>query len=78
MDCYECVLGGEAVTSVAICRNCGVGMCLEHLRHAQAHRAGGLMYGCSHDLSVEAPKRPVSRGGGRPNGHLRPKLGTAW
>lgn len=77
MDCYECAVQQEAVAAVAICPNCGVAMCLEHLRHAQAHRAGGLMYGCSHDLGAGAPKRPTSRGGGRPNGHLRVQLGTA-
>ena len=77
MDCYECAGQGEAVVAVAICHNCGVGMCLEHLRHAQARRTGGPMYGCSHDLSAETPKRPASRDGGRRNRHRHPKLGTA-
>ncbi len=31
MNCYECARDGTEKTAVAICPNCGVAMCIEHL-----------------------------------------------
>ena len=51
MNCYECALANETVAAVAVCRHCGVGLCLEHLRKAQVYRVGGTLYGCTHQLA---------------------------
>ncbi len=56
MNCYECTIQGEAVAAVAICKSCGVGMCLEHFLIAHDYRASGTTYGCRHDL----PGKPKS------------------
>lgn len=53
MNCHECALAGKTTTAVSICPHCGVGLCLEHLREAQAYRVGGTTYGCPHQ-----PVRP--------------------
>ncbi len=76
MNCYECATRGEAVAAVAVCKHCGVGMCLEHFRMAQDYRVGGTTYGCRHSV----PSTP--RGGKRErvprtNGHLSQRLRTA-
>jgi hypothetical protein len=77
MDCHECALRGEAVAAVATCRNCGVGLCLEHLAVAQRYRPGGTIYGCPHDLSGAGRRqREVARVAGG-NGHLRVPSGAA-
>jgi predicted nucleic acid binding AN1-type Zn finger protein len=52
MNCYECALEGKAVAAVATCHHCGAGLCLEHLREAQAYRVGGTVVGCAHDLAA--------------------------
>ena len=51
MNCYECATQGEAVAAVAMCKHCGVGMCLEHFFMAQDYRVGGTTYGCRHDIA---------------------------
>ncbi|WP_349252284.1 DUF2180 family protein [Streptomyces virginiae] len=45
MDCYECLASpGTASTAVAVCRECGVGLCSRHLHVEQheMHLAAGL------------------------------------
>ena len=57
MMCYVHSVGGREVQAVAICKNCGVAMCLEHLRDFQAHRPGGVEYGCNHVLPLPQAAR---------------------
>ena len=70
MDCYECALQERAVAAVATCRNCGVGLCLEHLAAAHDYRPGGTLYGCPHDLSAAGRRRAAARVAGG-NGRAR-------
>ncbi|MFG2294591.1 DUF2180 family protein [Streptomyces sp. NPDC048603] len=45
MNCYECTTGpGPVRTAVAVCRECGVGLCGDHLRVEahELHRPAGL------------------------------------
>jgi hypothetical protein len=67
MNCYECAIRGETVAAVATCRNCGVGLCLEHLAEAQSYRVGGTLYACPHDLRAaqRVLAAPASGGNGR-------------
>ena len=51
MTCYVHAVSGSEVSAVAICRNCGVGLCLEHVQNLQAHRPGGSELGCNHMMS---------------------------
>jgi hypothetical protein len=69
MNCFECAIRGETVAAVAACRNCGAGLCLEHLAEAQSNRPGGTLYGCSHDLA--AARHAVARLAVESNGHVR-------
>jgi hypothetical protein len=50
MNCYLHALQYEEVPAVAVCRNCGVAMCMEHLAEQQANRPGGMSIGCTHNL----------------------------
>ncbi len=50
MNCYECTKDGTQVAAVAICLNCGAGMCMRHLAEERATAGpGGTRIGCSHD-----------------------------
>ena len=61
MNCYVCAKHEVAVPAVATCRNCGAGLCMEHLREAAAdHPAGGTTFGCSHDTWA-TPRQPKKR-----------------
>ncbi|WP_079001362.1 DUF2180 family protein [Streptomyces sp. AS58] len=45
MNCYECVVGaGPVRAAVGICRECGAGLCTEHLRieTVEMHRPAGM------------------------------------
>jgi hypothetical protein len=42
------------VQAVATCKNCGVGLCFEHLAERHATRPGGMDYGCSHVLPTRS------------------------
>jgi hypothetical protein len=53
MNCYECAIGGEGVVAVAVCKRCGVGMCLEHLALAQDFSVGGIPHACRHPLATK-------------------------
>jgi hypothetical protein len=75
MDCYECAIRGEAVAAVAMCKHCGVGMCLEHFLIAHDYRMGGTTYGCRHYLPSKpkggARKRVPALGVAAHHGHRR-------
>lgn len=55
MNCYECALEGEALAGVAVCQHCGAGMCVEHFHVSRQHSAGGMRYGCSHQMPARPP-----------------------
>ncbi len=53
MNCYECAKKEQQATAVAICPNCGAGLCLAHLREEQDRPGpGGTRIGCGHDLQA--------------------------
>lgn len=51
MNCYVCATASRTEPAVAICRHCGAGLCLEHMREAAAWSGPGGMaaLGCEHD-----------------------------
>ncbi len=74
MNCYECSIQGEAVAAVAVCKHCGVGMCLQHFVMANDYRVGGTTPGCRHYLPTKpkgGPRKRVPEGVGASNGHHR-------
>ncbi len=81
MNCYECSIQGEAVAAVAVCKHCGVGMCLQHFVMANDYRVGGTTYGCRHYLPTKpkgGARKRVPEGEGASNGqHRRPRLRAA-
>jgi hypothetical protein len=84
MDCYECAIRGKAVAAVAMCKHCGVGMCLEHFLVAHDYRLSGTTYGCRHYLPTEPkggtgkrmPAERVARHNGRWHLRLRAAAGA--
>jgi hypothetical protein len=50
MLCYVHAREGVEVYAVAMCRNCGVGVCLTHLAELQVNRPGGTELDCPHVL----------------------------
>jgi Uncharacterized protein conserved in archaea (DUF2180) len=51
MDCYECAIGGIGRHAVALCRSCGAGLCMEHLRQTSSYLAtGAIRPACSHGI----------------------------
>ena len=76
MSCYECATQGESVAAVAICKHCGVAMCLKHFRMAQDYRVGGTTYGCRHNESTK-PRGGVAKRVARPNRHLGHRVKAA-
>jgi hypothetical protein len=59
MKCFVCDGRGRETEAVAICRDCSIGLCREHLvEESRAVGAGGLKYRCTHTpLAVPAPQR---------------------
>lgn len=58
MNCYVCDGSGRVTAAVAICRNCQVALCREHLDEDLLTPApGGTSYGCSHDPTRTARRR---------------------
>ena len=50
MNCYECVKNDTKSAAVAICRCCGAGLCLRHLRETASESGpGGMNFYCRHD-----------------------------
>ncbi len=54
MNCYVCATSREERAAVAVCPQCFVGLCFEHLRQAQHPNAGGTRLGCHHRLPTPA------------------------
>ncbi len=81
MNCYECATQGEAAAAIAMCKHCGVGMCLEHFFMAQDYRVGGTTYGCRHHLPTKPKggkrKRVPAERVSISNGHRRLRLRAA-
>ena len=50
MNCYVCVLEGQASASVATFTHCGVAVSLSNSKEAQGYSVGGTNYGCPHAL----------------------------
>jgi hypothetical protein len=49
MDCYECATAGIERHAVALCRSCGAGLCMDHLRQTASYFAtGAIRTACSH------------------------------
>jgi hypothetical protein len=61
MDCYECATAGIERHAVALCRSCGAGLCMEHLRQTASYFAtGAIRPACSHGTwSVPVAARRV-------------------
>lgn len=77
MNCFECAVRGAAVPAVATCRNCGAGLCLEHLAEAQSYRVGGTLFGCPHDLrQAVVPGRAVAGRAAASNGREKVLSGS--
>jgi hypothetical protein len=56
MNCYQCAASGDERAAVAVCLNCGAGLCVDHLAEAQSYRIGGTTFGCPHDLAAAASR----------------------
>lgn len=57
MLCYSCAEHGIDRPAVALCRSCGAGLCMEHLRETASRFATGhILDSCHHDTWV-ATKR---------------------
>ena len=55
MNCHECARDRTEQPAVAICLNCGVGMCMQHLDKERARSGpGGTQIGCWHAFSQVA------------------------
>ena len=48
MNCYVCAKDSMTNPSVALCKKCGVAMCLKHSEEADTYTVGGMNYGCPH------------------------------
>jgi hypothetical protein len=56
MECYVCARGNVHQPAVALCKSCGAGLCLGHLRDtARELDRGSLMPTCRHGTWVEEP-----------------------
>ena len=59
MNCNVCATSREERAAVAVCPHCFVGVCLEHLRQGQQPGAGGMRFGCRHNLPTLAANSPA-------------------
>jgi hypothetical protein len=49
MECYVCARGGVSQPAVALCKICGAGLCIGHLRDtARQLDSGSLQPTCTH------------------------------
>ena len=55
MSCFVC-----GSLSVALCLNCGVALCKEHLAERKQHQVGGTTLGCPHTVASTRAKSKVS------------------
>lgn len=51
MSCFVC-----GSLAVAVCSNCGVGLCREHWEDRRRYRVGGTTLGCPHTVTSTRPK----------------------
>lgn len=51
--------------AVAMCKNCGVGLCFEHFTELRTTRPGGMDYGCPHVLPEPAASNTGDTAGNR-------------
>lgn len=49
MNCFECAKVHDTVAAIGVCRNCGVGLCFDHLIESSEFRSGGVL-GCRHEI----------------------------
>jgi hypothetical protein len=50
VNCYVCDRAGRATVAVALCKNCEVALCREHLdEELLSVGPGGASFGCGHD-----------------------------
>ncbi len=71
MNCYDCAIQGESAPAVAVCKHCGVGMCLEHLYAQLDYRGGGTTYGCRHEFAARPTVKATARASGHTHHWLR-------
>lgn len=55
MLCYCCATQGADRPAVALCRDCGAGLCLEHLSETARRFAAGHMLETCHHATWSAP-----------------------
>ena len=48
MNCFVCEQHGEHQTAVAVCSNCGVALCMDHLAEREGYQVGGMSHPCPH------------------------------
>ena len=51
MNCYVCATDSRTRTepAVAICKHCGAGLCLRHVRQGATWVGPAAAFGCAHD-----------------------------
>jgi Uncharacterized protein conserved in archaea (DUF2180) len=60
MNCLICARTGAERTAVALCPNCGAGLCLDHVeQNARADGPGGTLLACGHHTWYSAPQHAV-------------------
>jgi hypothetical protein len=53
MNCYCCIEQGIERPAVALCRSCGAGLCLTHVRRTAARLASShILDSCHHDTWI--------------------------
>ena len=62
MNCFECARVNDVVPAVALCRHCGVGLCLDHLIEASEYTVGGTTFACQHEVPHVSPLRGMPAG----------------
>lgn len=62
MICFECAKTNDTVAAVAICQQCGVGLCFDHLIEMTHSLVGGTHEGCRHEIPQVSPLLDVPAG----------------
>lgn len=60
MDCYVCAEHRDERPAVALCRSCGAGLCVSHLRETAEHFLTSHMLDSCHHDTWTATARPTS------------------
>ena len=67
MSCYVCAEHGVEQPTVALCRTCSAGLCLEHLRQTATRlQSDGILASCHHDTWRAPRTRNAGAGGSGP------------